>query len=131
MKKLSYIEKEEIYKKVKEKVSVTHISSTYNISRKNIYYMVQLVDKHGLNILKPQKPLHKIRLRNGKFSDELLSLLYQAAKWIEDNKKVSQLLLCNRACIIDIVKKRHHSSNSCVELHSLDILCYLLYGLMH
>jgi transposase len=55
MRKLSNEEKIEIYNKVKEKVSVTYLSKKYNISRKNIYYLVELIDKHGKNILVKKK----------------------------------------------------------------------------
>ena len=51
MRKLSYEENIEIYNKVKEKVSVTYLSKKYNISTKNIYYTVELIDKHGKEIL--------------------------------------------------------------------------------
>ena len=51
MKKIDYEEKIEIYNKVKEKVSVTYLSKLYGISRKNIYYTVKLIDKHGKEIL--------------------------------------------------------------------------------
>ena len=51
MKKIDYEKKIEIYNKVKEKVSVTYLSKLYGISRKNIYYTVKLIDKHGKEIL--------------------------------------------------------------------------------
>ena len=51
MNKIDYEKKLEIYNKVKEKVSVTYLSKLYGISRKNIYYTVKLIDKHGKEIL--------------------------------------------------------------------------------
>lgn len=55
MKKLNYEQSIEIYTKVKAKVSVTYLSNIYGVSRKTIYYLVRLIDKHGKEILKKDK----------------------------------------------------------------------------
>ena len=75
MRKLSYEENIEIYNKVKEKVSVTYLSKKYNLSRKNIYYMVRLIDKHGKKILKR---------KNQKYS---LEFKEKAVKRVVENKE--------------------------------------------
>ena len=64
MKKIDYEKKIEVYNKVKEKVSVTYLSKLYGISRKNIYYTVKLIDKHGKEILQRNS-------NNKKYSTEL------------------------------------------------------------
>ena len=63
MRKLGYEEYIEIYNKVKEKVSVTYLSKKYNLSRKNIYYMVRLIDKHGKEILKRKNQKYSLEFK--------------------------------------------------------------------
>jgi len=55
MSKLSYEEKIEIYKERKEGKGAIHLSKKYGIRREKIYYLENLIDKHGYDILRTTK----------------------------------------------------------------------------
>ena len=55
MSKLSYEEKIEIYNKRKEGETLKTLQSKYGMTKHNIQYLVQLVDKHGFDILRTTK----------------------------------------------------------------------------
>ena len=49
----------------------------------------------------------------------------------EDSREGKKLVAGESAAIVDLVEKLHHSRDSGIELHSLDILGDLLDGLVH
>ncbi len=55
MSKLSYEEKIEIYKERKEGKGAIHLSKKYGVRREKIYYLENLIDKHGYDILRTTK----------------------------------------------------------------------------
>ncbi len=55
MSKLSYEDKINIYKEKKKGMSITSISSKYKVNVSVIKYLVRLIDKHGLDILRTNK----------------------------------------------------------------------------
>lgn len=52
MSKLRYEDKVKIYELRKQGKSAIYLSKKYNIRRENINYMVRIIDKHGLDILR-------------------------------------------------------------------------------
>ena len=52
MSKLSYKDKEKIYKLRKEGKQISYISRKYKVRSDNIAYLIRLIDKHGLEIIK-------------------------------------------------------------------------------
>ena len=55
MSKLNYEEKINIYNERKQGVSFSVLSKKYNVSKIVIQYMVCLIDKHGIDILRTSK----------------------------------------------------------------------------
>ena len=55
MAKLTYENRIEIYKKIKNGESPTYLSNQYNIGVYKIRYLVRLIDKHGYDILRTTK----------------------------------------------------------------------------
>ena len=55
MAKLSYEDKISIYQKRKEGMSIVSLSNKYNVREAGIYYLISLIDKHGVDILKKSK----------------------------------------------------------------------------
>ena len=55
MAKLTYENRIEIYKKIKNGESPTYLSKQYNIGVDKIRYLVRLIDKHGYDILRTTK----------------------------------------------------------------------------
>ena len=55
MSKLSYEDKISLYREKKEGISVKSLSRKYNIHENIINYMVSLIDKHGIDILRTSK----------------------------------------------------------------------------
>ena len=55
MSKLSYEDKIILYNKRKEGISMKSLSRKYNIRENIINYMVSLIDKHGIDILRTSK----------------------------------------------------------------------------
>ena len=55
MSKLSYEEKISLYRERKEGISTKSLSRKYNIRENIINYMVSLIDKHGIDILRTSK----------------------------------------------------------------------------
>ena len=55
MSKLSYEDKIRLYSERKEGVSTKSLSRKYNIRENIIDYMVSLIDKHGIDILRTSK----------------------------------------------------------------------------
>lgn len=55
MSKLSYEDKISLYRERKEGISVESLSGKYNIRENIINYMVRLIDKHGIDILRTSK----------------------------------------------------------------------------
>ena len=55
MSKLTYKDKINIYRDRKTGMSWVSLSSKYNINTAKLQYMVRLIDKHGINIVKPKK----------------------------------------------------------------------------
>ncbi len=55
MSKLSYEDKIRLYSERKEGVSTKSLSRKYNIRANIINYMVSLIDKHGIDILRTSK----------------------------------------------------------------------------
>jgi len=55
MSKLSYEEKIEIYKERKEGKGAIHLSKKYGVRREKIYYLENLIDRHGYDILRTTK----------------------------------------------------------------------------
>ena len=52
MSKLSYEDKINIYRERKERISLKSLLKKYNIRENIIEYMVSLIDKNGINILR-------------------------------------------------------------------------------
>lgn len=55
MSKLSYEDKVNIYQEMKNGISIINLSKKYNIKRNHIYYLIRLIDKHGLDVLRTNK----------------------------------------------------------------------------
>ena len=55
MSKLTYKDKRNIYRDRKVGMSWVSLSSKYNINTAKLQYMVRLIDKHGINIVKTKK----------------------------------------------------------------------------
>ena len=55
MVKLSYNDKVNIYKRIKSGERPGKIIKEYNVDRSIVYYLIRLVDRHGLDILKKDK----------------------------------------------------------------------------
>ena len=55
MSKLTYKDKRNIYYDRKAGMSWVSLSSKYNINTAKLQYMVRLIDKHGINIVKSKK----------------------------------------------------------------------------
>ena len=55
MAKLTREQKIELYKKRKEGYSLPSLSKEYQINKKNIKYLVRLLDRHGIDILRKDK----------------------------------------------------------------------------
>ncbi len=55
MSKLSYEDKINLYKEKKEGMSIESLSSKYKVSSSVIKYLVRLIDKHGIEILRINK----------------------------------------------------------------------------
>lgn len=55
MSKLSYEEKKEIYKERKEGKGAIDLSKKYGVRREKIYYLENLIDRHGYDILRTTK----------------------------------------------------------------------------
>ena len=55
MSKLSYEDKISLYREKKEGISTKSLSMKYNIRENIINYMVSLIDKHGIDILRTSK----------------------------------------------------------------------------
>ena len=52
MSKLSYEDKVKIYQLRKQGETAINLSKKYNIRRENVNYMVRIIDKHGLDVLR-------------------------------------------------------------------------------
>ena len=61
MSKLSYEDKINIYQEKQSGTPVTSIAKRYNVNIHNIKYLIRLVDKHGLDILKTVKNIKYIK----------------------------------------------------------------------
>jgi len=67
MSKLSYEDKVKIYKLKKQGETAINLSKRYNIRRENVNYMVRIIDKHGLDVLR--KNTNKIYTKLEKETD--------------------------------------------------------------
>lgn len=52
MSKLSYEDKIKIYQLRKQGETAINLSKKYNIRRENVNYMIRIIDKHGLDVLR-------------------------------------------------------------------------------
>ena len=52
MSKLSYEDKVKIYQLRKQGETAINLSKKYNIRRENVNYMIRIIDKHGLDVLR-------------------------------------------------------------------------------
>lgn len=52
MSKLSYEDKVKIYQLRKQGETAINLSKKYNIRRENVNYMVRIIDKHGIDVLR-------------------------------------------------------------------------------
>lgn len=55
MSKLTYEDKINIYKERKKGIGAITLSKKYNVRREKIYYLENLIDKHGYDILRTRK----------------------------------------------------------------------------
>ena len=55
MSKLSYNNKINLYNDRKNGMSINSLVSKYNVRHEVVEYLIRLIDKHGLNILKTSK----------------------------------------------------------------------------
>ena len=55
MSKLTYEDKINIYKERKNGIGAITLSKKYNIRREKIYYLENLIDRHGIDILRKAK----------------------------------------------------------------------------
>ena len=55
MSKLIRNQKIEIYEKWKQGLTVSSLSKEYNIGKHNLRYLVKLIDKHGIGVLRCDK----------------------------------------------------------------------------
>ena len=58
MGKLTYEDKLSIYKERKSGIGAITLSKKYDIRREKIYYLENLIDKHGYDILRTYKNSH-------------------------------------------------------------------------
>lgn len=65
MSKLSYEQRISIYNERKQGTSISTLSKKYNVRENVIQYMVCLIDKHGIDVLRKDKKyvLSKIQKR--------------------------------------------------------------------
>ena len=61
MSKLSYEDKVKIYQLRKQGETAINLFKKYNIRRENVNYMVRIIDRHGLDVLR--KNVNKIYTR--------------------------------------------------------------------
>ena len=102
MSKLSYEEKIELYYEKKKGITIPTLVSKYGLAKHNIWYLIYLIDKHGLDIiknksnneysikfkqeaidrvLKNNEPIMRVAIDIGLPHDSLLH------KWIKNYKK--------------------------------------------
>ena len=55
MVKLTYNDKINIYKRIKSGERAGKIIKEYNVDRSIVYYLIRLVDRHGIDILKKKR----------------------------------------------------------------------------
>lgn len=55
MSKLSYEQRISIYNERKQGISISTLSKKYNVRENVIQYMVCLIDKHGIDVLRKDK----------------------------------------------------------------------------
>lgn len=55
MSKLTFNDKKKIYEMRKKGKQISYISSKYKVREDNIAYLIRLIDKHGLSIIKKEK----------------------------------------------------------------------------
>ena len=79
MSKLTYEDKIKLYNDRKNGVSVGNLSIKYNVRKCLINYMISLIDKHGLDILRTNK--NKIHTKYEKQEAIDRVLIYGEAKW--------------------------------------------------
>ena len=98
MSKLTYEDKINLYKDRKNGLTIPKLVSKYNIRHEGVEYLIRLIDKHGLDILRTSKnkyysPREKERIinrvlidnesRNSVAIDEGLTSSGMLANWIK------------------------------------------------
>ena len=56
--KLTYEDKVQIYELRKQGVSYARLADTFGINARNLVYMIQLIDRYGLEIVKREKKIY-------------------------------------------------------------------------
>ena len=79
MSKLSYEDKIEIYKANKNGISQLNLSKKYNVKKCVIQYLICLIDKHGIDILRTTKNKKHSRLKKEEAINRVL--IKKEAAW--------------------------------------------------
>ena len=79
MSKLSYDDKLNIYYKKKEGISSGRLSSKYHVRKCVIDYLVSLIDKHGIDILRKENNIFHTKIEKQEAIDRVL--INGEARW--------------------------------------------------
>ena len=109
MSKLSYEDKINIYQEKQSGTPVTSIAKRYNVNIHNIKYLIRLVDKHGLDILKTVKNRKYIKQEKEEAINRVLINNESACSVAIDEGLLSQGMLQNW------IKKYNDMSYNIVE----------------
>ena len=109
MGKLSYEDKINIYEKAKSGISIINIRKEYNISRTGIYYLINLIEKHGINSLRISK--------NQKYSRKFKEIAIQRVLAYKEstNAIALDLGLSSKGMLLNWVKKYKENGYNIVE----------------
>ena len=106
MAKLTYENRIEIYKKIKNGESPTYLSKQYDIGVDKIRYLVRLIDKHGYDILRTTKN----RKFNSYEKEQIINrVLLKGEKENESDVSVEALL-------VDLIIKNKCSLKEAIKL---------------
>ena len=129
MSKLSYEDKVKIYQLRKQGETAINLSKKYNIRRENVNYMVRIIDKHGLDVLrknanktytKLEKETAVIRVINGESMcsvavDIGLTSYTPLRKWIKNYKENGYNIVERKRGRSTMPKKPKRQKNENIE----------------
>ena len=128
MSKLTYEDKINLYKDRKKGLTISTLVSKYNIRHEGVEYLIRLIDKHGLDILRTSKnkyysPREKERIinrvlinnesRNSVAIDEGLSSSGMLANWIKKYQDMGYNIVerkRGRPTVIKVTKRKENET---------------------